>query len=170
VRRHRKRAAVGGRYVQRHDNCSNGTSVGRPHRGPKKAGQASSGVALESLRGSGPHWAALFQAEGRGAGQPAKKMSVPRVIRERQQFLRTCHAAWQATGASAAGQRARTSWARPSAAPGETWPSNLQGQAVIRNMAASLTAPAFHVGYTIHHRSLRLPSYKQVERPRGVHD
>jgi len=103
------------------------------------------GVALESLRGSGPH--GRIQAEDVERAQRPAAERAPGI--GRQQFLRTCHRCAgrqrslrrRAAGAAPLGQAFGS--------PGETVAFNTLQQAVIRNMAASLTVPCFHVGYTI---------------------
>jgi pyruvate dehydrogenase E2 component (dihydrolipoamide acetyltransferase) len=115
------------------------------------------GVALEGLRGSGPH--GRIQAEDvlAATGQP---VSVPRV-------------AEGAGPALAAAPAAPGNGAAPAAAPGqafgrpgETVAFNTLQQAVNRSMVASLQAPCFRVGYTITTDKLD-GFYKQV-KAKGV--
>ena len=116
------------------------------------------GVALEALRGSGPH--GRIQAEDvlAATGQP---VSVPRVAEGSGPALAAAAAAngaAPATPAPAAGQ----AFGRP----GETVAFNTLQQAVNRTMVASLQVPAFRVGYTITTDKLDA-FYKQV-KAKGV--
>ena len=132
----------------------NGRVVASP-RARKLAQQL--GVALEALRGSGPH--GRIQAEDvlAATGQP---VSVP----------------WVAEGSGPAVAPAASSVAAPAAPaasagqafgrPGDTVAFNTLQQAVNRNMVASLQVPSFRVGYTITTDKLDA-FYKQV-KAKGV--
>jgi len=132
----------------------NGRVVASP-RARKLAQQL--GVALEALRGSGPH--GRIQAEDvlAATGQP---VSVP----------------WVAEGSGPAAAPAASSVAAPAAPaasagqafgrPGDTVAFNTLQQAVNRNMVASLQVPSFRVGYTITTDKLDA-FYKQV-KAKGV--
>ena len=133
----------------------NGRVVASP-RARKLAQQL--GVALEALRGSGPH--GRIQAEDvlTATGQP---VSVPRVAEGSAPAVSVAAAAQggaPAAPASPAGQ----AFGRP----GETVAFNTLQQAVNRNMMASLQVPAFRVGYTITTDKLDA-FYKQV-KAKGV--
>ena len=126
---------------------SNGRLVVSP-RARKLAHQL--GVALEGLRGSGPH--GRIQAEDvlAASGQP---VTVPRVAEG------TAPAAAPSTnGVVAAPAPAGESFGRP----GDTVAFNTLQQAVNRNMLASLEVPCFRVGYTITTDKLDA-FYKQVK-------
>jgi len=116
------------------------------------------GVALEALRGSGPH--GRIQAEDvlAATGQP---VSVPRVA----------EGSGPALAAAAAGNGAAPPVQAPAAGqafgrPGETVAFNTLQQAVNRTMVASLQVPVFRVGYTITTDKLDA-FYKQV-KAKGV--
>ena len=118
------------------------------------------GVALEALRGSGPH--GRIQAEDvlAATGQP---VSVPRVAEGSGPAFAAAPAGAAAGGASPA----------PAAAPGQTFGRpgdtvafNTLQQAVNRSMVASLQVPCFRVGYTITTDKLDA-FYKQV-KSKGV--
>jgi pyruvate dehydrogenase E2 component (dihydrolipoamide acetyltransferase) len=143
---------------------ANGRLVASP-RARKLAQQL--GVALEALRGSGPH--GRIQAEDvlAATGQP---VSVPRVAEG------SAPAVAPAAGNGAAPDPAAGNGAAPAAAaapsgqafgrPGETVAFNTLQQAVNRSMVASLQAPTFRVGYTITTDKLDA-FYKQV-KAKGV--
>jgi pyruvate dehydrogenase E2 component (dihydrolipoamide acetyltransferase) len=117
------------------------------------------GVALEALRGSGPH--GRIQAEDvlAASGQP---VSLPRVAEGSGPAVSPV-AATAAPGASAApAAPAGQTFGRP----GETVAFNTLQQAVNRNMVASLAVPCFRVGYTITTDKLD-GFYKQV-KSKGV--
>jgi pyruvate dehydrogenase E2 component (dihydrolipoamide acetyltransferase) len=120
------------------------------------------GVALEALRGSGPH--GRIQAEDvlAATGQP---VSLPRVAEGSGPAV--------APVASSGGAAAAPAAAAPVAPagqafgrPGDTVAFNTLQQAVNRNMVASLQVPAFRVGYTITTDKLDA-FYKQV-KAKGV--
>ena len=133
---------------------ANGRLVASP-RARKLAQQL--GVALEALRGSGPH--GRIQAEDvlAATGQP---VSVPRVAEGSAPAVATAagHGAAPAAAAAPSGQ----AFGRP----GETVAFNTLQQAVNRSMVASLQAPTFRVGYTITTDKLDA-FYKQV-KAKGV--
>jgi len=115
------------------------------------------GVALEALRGSGPH--GRIQAEDvlAATGQP---VSLPRVAEGSAPAVAPVASSGGAAAAPAA--PAGQAFGRP----GDTVAFNTLQQAVNRNMVASLQVPAFRVGYTITTDKLDL-FYKQV-KAKGV--
>jgi pyruvate dehydrogenase E2 component (dihydrolipoamide acetyltransferase) len=124
------------------------------------------GVALESVRGSGPHGRIQAEDVQQAAGQP---VSVPRVAEG------TAPAASGLTPTPAAGPLAAAApaaGAAPAPAgqafgrPGETVAFNTLQQAVNRNMVASLAVPSFRVGYTI--STDKLDAFYQLVKPKGV--
>ena len=139
--------------------AANGRLVATP-RARKLASQL--GVALESVRGSGPHGRIQAEDVQQAAGQP---VSVPRVAEG------TAPAASGLTPTPAAGPPA-TPAAAPAPAgqafgrPGETVAFNTLQQAVNRNMVASLAVPSFRVGYTI--STDKLDAFYQLVKPKGV--
>jgi pyruvate dehydrogenase E2 component (dihydrolipoamide acetyltransferase) len=138
---------------------SNGRLVATP-RARKLASQL--GVALESLRGSGPHGRIQAEDVQQAAGQP---VSVPRVAEG------TAPAASGLTPTPAAGPVAAAAPAPAPAGqafgrPGETVAFNTLQQAVNRNMVASLAVPSFRVGYTI--STDKLDAFYQLVKPKGV--
>jgi pyruvate dehydrogenase E2 component (dihydrolipoamide acetyltransferase) len=116
------------------------------------------GVALEALRGSGPH--GRIQAEDvlAATGQP---VSLPRVAEGSGPAVAAA-AAGTAGGPAAPAAPAGQAFGRP----GETVAFNTLQQAVNRNMVASLQVPTFRVGYTITTDKLDA-FYKQV-KAKGV--
>ncbi len=119
------------------------------------------GVALESLRGSGPHGRIQAEDVELASGQ---SVSVPRVAEGT--------AAFAPAAAAAAGNGAARA-AAPAAAsgqafgrPGDTVAFNTLQQAVNRNMNASLGVPCFHVGYTI--TTDRLDALYKTVKGKGV--
>ena len=137
--------------------ASNGRLVATP-RARKLASQL--GVALESLRGSGPHGRIQAEDVQQAAGQP---VSVPRVAEG------TAPAASGLTPTPAAGPLAAPAPAPAGQAfgrPGETVAFNTLQQAVNRNMVASLAVPSFRVGYTI--STDKLDAFYQLVKPKGV--
>jgi pyruvate dehydrogenase E2 component (dihydrolipoamide acetyltransferase) len=132
----------------------NGRVVASP-RARKLAQQL--GVALEALRGSGPH--GRIQAEDvlAATGQP---VSVPRVAEGSGPAV--APSASPAGSAAAAAAPAGEAFGRP----GDTVAFNTLQQAVNRNMVASLQVPTFRVGYTITTDKLDA-FYKQV-KAKGV--
>ena len=113
------------------------------------------GVALEALRGSGPH--GRIQAEDvlAATGQP---VSLPRVAEGSGPAVAPSTGGAAPTPVAPAGQ----AFGRP----GDTVAFNTLQQAVNRNMVASLQVPAFRVGYTITTDKLDA-FYKQV-KAKGV--
>jgi len=132
----------------------NGRVVASP-RARKLAQQL--GVALEALRGSGPH--GRIQAEDvlAATGQP---VSVPRVAEGSGPAV--APAAGGGAAPAAQGAPAGQAFGRP----GDTVAFNTLQQAVNRNMVASLQVPSFRVGYTITTDKLDA-FYKQV-KAKGV--
>ena len=130
------------------------TASGRVVASPRAKKLASQlGVALEALRGSGPH--GRIQAEDvlAATGQP---ITVPRVA----------EGSGPAVTASAGGNGAAASAPAPAGQafgrPGESVAFNTLQNAVNRNMVASLAVPCFRVGYTITTDKLDA-FYKQVK-------
>jgi len=117
------------------------------------------GVALEALRGSGPH--GRIQAEDvlAATGQP---VSVPRVAEGSAPAVATAAGNGAAPAPAAAAAPSGQAFGRP----GETVAFNTLQQAVNRSMVASLQAPTFRVGYTITTDKLDA-FYKQV-KAKGV--
>jgi pyruvate dehydrogenase E2 component (dihydrolipoamide acetyltransferase) len=115
------------------------------------------GVALEVLRGSGPH--GRIQAEDvlAATGQP---VSLPRVAEGSGPAVAPVASSGGAAAAPVA--PAGQAFGRP----GDTVAFNTLQQAVNRNMVASLQVPAFRVGYTITTDKLDA-FYKQV-KAKGV--
>ena len=132
----------------------NGRVVASP-RARKLAQQL--GVALEALRGSGPH--GRIQAEDvlAATGQP---VSLPRVAEGSGPAVAPVASSGGAPAAPVA--PAGQAFGRP----GDTVAFNTLQQAVNRNMMASLQVPAFRVGYTITTDKLDA-FYKQV-KAKGV--
>jgi len=132
----------------------NGRVVASP-RARKLAQQL--GVALEALRGSGPH--GRIQAEDvlAATGQP---VSLPRVAEGSRPAVAPAASSGAAPAAPAA--PAGQAFGRP----GDTVAFNTLQQAVNRNMVASLQVPSFRVGYTITTDKLDA-FYKQV-KSKGV--
>jgi pyruvate dehydrogenase E2 component (dihydrolipoamide acetyltransferase) len=132
----------------------NGRVVASP-RARKLAQQL--GVALEALRGSGPH--GRIQAEDvlAATGQP---VSVPRVAEGSGPAVAPVASSGGAPAAPVA--PAGQAFGRP----GDTVAFNTLQQAVNRNMVASLQVPSFRVGYTITTDKLDA-FYKQV-KAKGV--
>ena len=96
------------------------------------------GVAIETLRGSGPHGRVVAEDVERAAGTSP---STPRVSEGDGRGLAVPSAKTAPAQASAPSLAA--------AAPGETVAFSTLQDAVNRNMLASLAAPTFSVGYTI---------------------
>lgn len=141
---------------------ANGRLVATP-RARKLAKQL--GVALETLRGTGPHGRIQAEDVELASGQP---VSVPRVAEGSAAYAPA--AAGSAAGAPGGGNGASPA---PSAAmgqafgrPGDTVAFNTLQQAVNRNMLASLTVPCFHVGYTI--TTDRLDAFYKQVKGKGV--
>ena len=130
------------------------TASGRVVASPRAKKLASQlGVALEALRGSGPH--GRIQAEDvlAATGQP---ITVPRVA----------EGSGPAVTAAAGGNGSAASAPAPAGQafgrPGESVAFNTLQNAVNRNMVASLAVPCFRVGYTITTDKLDA-FYKQVK-------
>ena len=139
--------------------ASNGRLVATP-RARKLASQL--GVALESVRGSGPHGRIQAEDVQQAAGQP---VSVPRVAEgtaPAASGLTPTPAAGTVAAAGAAPAPAGQAFGRP----GETVAFNTLQQAVNRNMVASLAVPSFRVGYTI--STDKLDAFYQLVKPKGV--
>jgi pyruvate dehydrogenase E2 component (dihydrolipoamide acetyltransferase) len=114
------------------------------------------GVALEGLRGSGPHGRIQAEDVEQAAGQP---VSLPRVA---EGTAPATSAAPPAAATLAATAPAGQAFGRP----GETVAFNTLQQAVNRNMVASLAVPSFRVGYTI--TTDKLDAFYQQVKPKGV--
>ena len=114
------------------------------------------GVALASVRGSGPNGRIQAEDVEQATGQP---VSVPRVAEGTAPAM-----------AAAAGNGAAAAPAAPAGQsfgrPGETVAFNTLQQAVVRNMNASLAVPCFHVGYTI--TTDRLDAFHKQVKSKGV--
>ena len=135
-------------------STASGRVVASP-RAKKLAGQL--GVALESLRGSGPH--GRIQAEDvlAATGQP---ISVPRVAEGSGPAVTALPAG--SAAAAGNGSAAPAPIGEAFGRPGDTVAFNTLQQAVNRNMIASLAVPCFRVGYTITTDKLDA-FYKQVK-------
>jgi pyruvate dehydrogenase E2 component (dihydrolipoamide acetyltransferase) len=128
---------------------SNGRVVASP-RAKKLASQH--GVALESLRGSGPQGRIQAEDVERALGLT---VAVPRVAEGSAP-------AASAAGASANGASAPAPAGEAFGRPGDSVGFNTLQNAVNRNMVASLAVPCFRVGYTI--TTTKLDAfYKQVK-------
>ena len=128
---------------------SNGRVVASP-RAKKLASQH--GVALETLRGSGPHGRIQAEDVERALGLT---VAVPRVA---EGSGPAAVAAAAGNGAAAAPAPAGDAFGRP----GDSVSFNTLQNAVNRNMLASLQVPCFRVGYTITTTKLDV-FYKQVK-------
>jgi len=115
------------------------------------------GVALGSLRGSGPNGRIQGEDVLAAAGQSA---GIPRVAEG------TGPAVVTASGNGKGAPAAPAPLGQTFGQPGETTAFNTLQQAVNRNMVASLEVPCFHVGYTITTDKLDA-FYKQV-KAKGV--
>ncbi|WP_216918861.1 dihydrolipoamide acetyltransferase family protein [Synechococcus sp. CCAP 1479/9] len=134
-------------------NANDGRVVATP-RARKLAAQL--GVALASVRGSGPNGRIQAEDVEQATGQP---VSVPRVAEGTAPAM----AAPAGNGAAAApAAPAGQSFGRA----GETVAFNTLQQAVVRNMNASLAVPCFHVGYTI--TTDRLDAFYKQVKAKGV--
>ena len=130
------------------------TASGRVVASPRAKKLASQlGVALEVLRGSGPH--GRIQAEDvlAATGQP---ITVPRVAEG------SGPAVTGAAGGNGAAASAPAPAGQAFGRPGESVAFNTLQNAVNRNMVASLAVPCFRVGYTITTDKLDA-FYKQVK-------
>ncbi len=114
------------------------------------------GVALASVRGSGPNGRIQAEDVEQATGQP---VSVPRVAEGTAPAM-----------AAPAGNGAAVAPAAPAGQAfgraGETVAFNTLQQAVVRNMNASLAVPCFHVGYTI--TTDRLDAFYKQVKAKGV--
>ncbi len=123
------------------------------------------GVALGSLRGSGPNGRIQGEDVLAAAGQAA---GIPRVAEGTGPAV----AFGSGTGSGNGSGNGKAAPAGPGPVgqtfgkPGDTTPFNTLQQAVNRNMVASLAVPCFHVGYTITTDKFDA-FYKQV-KPKGV--
>ncbi len=133
--------------------ASDGRVVATP-RARKLAAQL--GVALASVRGTGPNGRIQAEDVEQATGQP---VSVPRVAEGTAPAM-----------AVAAGNGAAPAPAAPAGQSfgraGETVAFNTLQQAVVRNMNASLAVPCFHVGYTI--TTDRLDAFYKQVKAKGV--
>ncbi len=133
--------------------ASDGRVVATP-RARKLAAQL--GVALASVRGTGPNGRIQAEDVEQATGQP---VSVPRVAEGTAPAM----AAPAGNGAAAApAAPAGQAFGRA----GETVAFNTLQQAVVRNMNASLAVPCFHVGYTI--TTDRLDAFYKQVKGKGV--
>ena len=114
------------------------------------------GVALESLRGSGPHGRIQAEDVERALGLT---VAVPRVAEGSSAAVVV---AAGANGAAAAPAPAGEAFGRP----GESVAFNTLQGAVNRNMVASLAVPCFRVGYTI--TTTKLDAFYKQVKPKGV--
>ena len=134
---------------------SDGRVVATP-RARKLAAQL--GVALASVRGSGPNGRIQAEDVEQATGQP---VSVPRVAEGTAPAM-AAPAGNGAAAAPAAPAPAGQAFGRA----GETVAFNTLQQAVVRNMNASLAVPCFHVGYTI--TTDRLDAFYKQVKAKGV--
>ena len=150
-------AASGG--LQQNVSRQNGRSVVSP-RARKLAKELK--VDLNTIKGSGPHGRIVAEDVEAAAGK-AKPAPV-------QQLVTVPAAPPQAAPAPApAPAAAKPAPAQPlpaMAMTGQTVPMNALQNAVVRNMAVSLSVPCFRVGYTITTDNLD-KLYKQI-KPKGV--
>ena len=114
------------------------------------------GVALESLRGSGPHGRIQAEDVERALGLT---VAVPRVAEGSSAAVVV---AAGVNGAAAAPAPAGEAFGRP----GESVAFNTLQGAVNRNMVASLAVPCFRVGYTI--TTTKLDAFYKQVKPKGV--
>jgi len=115
------------------------------------------GVALGSLRGSGPNGRIQGEDVLAAAGQSA---GIPRVAEG------TGPAVVTASGNGKGAPAAPAPLGQTFGQPGETTAFNTLQQAVNRNMVASLEVPCFHVGYTI--TTDKLDAFDKQVKPKGV--
>jgi pyruvate dehydrogenase E2 component (dihydrolipoamide acetyltransferase) len=114
------------------------------------------GVALDSLRGSGPHGRIQAEDVERALGLT---VAVPRVA---EGSTAAVVVAAGANGAAAAPAPTGEAFGRP----GESVGFNTLQNAVNRNMVASLQVPCFRVGYTI--TTTKLDAFYKQVKPKGV--
>lgn len=152
-------AATASGGLQQNVSRQNGRSVVSP-RARKLAKELK--VDLNTIKGSGPHGRIVAEDVEAAAGK-AKPAPV-------QQLVTVPAAAPQAAPATApAPAAAKPAPAQPvpaMAMTGQTVPMNALQNAVVRNMAVSLSVPCFRVGYTITTDNLD-KLYKQI-KPKGV--
>jgi len=152
-------AATASGGLQQNVSRQNGRSVVSP-RARKLAKELK--VDLNTIKGSGPHGRIVAEDVEAAAGK-AKPAPV-------QQLVTVPAAAPQAAPAPApAPVAAKPAPAQPvpaMAMTGQTVPMNALQNAVVRNMAVSLSVPCFRVGYTITTDNLD-KLYKQI-KPKGV--
>lgn len=152
-------AATGSGGLQQNVSRQNGRSVVSP-RARKLAKELK--VDLNTIKGSGPHGRIVAEDVEAAAGK-AKPAPV-------QQLVTVPAAPPQAAPAPApAPAAAKPAPAQPlpaMAMTGQTVPMNALQNAVVRNMAVSLSVPCFRVGYTITTDNLD-KLYKQI-KPKGV--
>ena len=150
-------AATASGGLQQNVSRQNGRSVVSP-RARKLAKELK--VDLNTIKGSGPHGRIVAEDVEAAAGK-AKPAPV-------QQLVTVPAAAPQAAPAPAP-VAAKPAPAQPlpaMAMTGQTVPMNALQNAVVRNMAVSLSVPCFRVGYTITTDNLD-KLYKQI-KPKGV--
>jgi pyruvate dehydrogenase E2 component (dihydrolipoamide acetyltransferase) len=114
------------------------------------------GVALDSLRGSGPHGRIQAEDVERALGLT---VAVPRAA---EGSTAAVVVAAGANGAAATTAPAGEAFGRP----GESVGFNTLQNAVNRNMVASLQVPCFRVGYTI--TTTKLDAFYKQVKPKGV--
>ena len=141
--------------LQQNVSRQNGRSVVSP-RARKLAKEFK--VDLNSIKGSGPHGRIVAEDVEAAAGK-----AQPAVV---QQLVTVPAAPAPAAPAPAAAKPAPAQPVPAVAMTGQTVPMNALQNAVVRNMAASLTVPCFRVGYTITTDNLD-KLYKQV-KSKGV--
>ena len=120
---------------------------------------AQHGVALETLRGSGPHGRIQAEDVERALGLT---VAVPRVAEGLGPAVAAAGNGAAPGGAAPAAAPAGQSFGRP----GESVAFNTLQAAVVRNMNASLAVPTFHVGYTI--TTDRLDAFYKQVKAKGV--
>jgi pyruvate dehydrogenase E2 component (dihydrolipoamide acetyltransferase) len=133
---------------------SNGRVVASP-RAKKLASQH--GVALETLRGSGPHGRIQAEDVERALGLT---VAVPRVAED------SGPAVVAAAGGNGAAPAAPAPAGDAFGRPGESVSFNTLQNAVNRNMLASLEVPCFRVGYTI--TTTKLDAFYKQVKSKGV--
>ena len=152
-------AATASGGLQQNVSRQNGRSVVSP-RARKLAKELK--VDLNTIKGSGPHGRIVAEDVEAAAGK-----TKPAPV---QQLVTVPAAAPQAAPATApAPVAAKPAPAQPlpaMAMTGQTVPMNALQNAVVRNMAVSLSVPCFRVGYTITTDNLD-KLYKQI-KPKGV--
>ena len=124
------------------------------------------GVALDSLRGSGPHGRIVANDVERAAQQPVSAPLVQEGTAADLVAPAPPAPAPVPAPPAAAGQPKPTVPGLATALPGQVKPFTTLQEAVNRNMMASLAAPCFRVGYTITTEALG-QFYRKV-KPKGV--